>query len=124
MEGECEPPILTIKSRKKKFVYRKYINNNKIILPQVYDEMAHVWHVFVVRTKERDKFQKYLYKNSIQTIVHYPIPPHKQLAFYEWNNRTFPVTEEIHQTVISLPISPVMTNDEVKQVVRVVNNWV
>ena len=104
--------------------YRKYINNNKIILPQVYDEMAHVWHVFVVRTKERDKFQKYLYKNSIQTIVHYPIPPHKQLAFYEWNNRTYPVTEEIHQTVISLPISPVMTNDEVKQVVRVVNNWV
>ncbi len=103
--------------------YRENIINPKIILPQIYDELAHVWHVFVVRTQERDKFQQYLSEQGVQTIIHYPTPPHKQLAYQEWNNRSYPITEEIHNTVISLPISPVMTADEVKQVVEVVNAW-
>ena len=103
--------------------YREHITNPKIILPQTYDELAHVWHVFVVRTQERDKFQQYLTDNGVQTIIHYPTPPHKQLAYQEWNNRFYPITEEIHRTVISLPISPVMTNEEVKQVVEIVNEW-
>lgn len=105
--------------------YRENINNPKIILPNIPSEkeLAHVWHVFVVRTKERDKFQKYLSENGIQTIIHYPTPPHKQGAYKEWNNLSFPITEEIHDTIISLPISPVMTNEEVKKVVEVVNEW-
>lgn len=103
--------------------YREHIINPKIILPQTYDELAHVWHVFVVRTQERDKFQEYLTEKAVQTIIHYPTPPHKQLAYHEWNNRTYPITEEIHKTVISLPISPAMTDDEVNQVVRIVNEW-
>ena len=86
-------------------------------------ELAHVWHVFVVRTKERDMFQKYLSENGIQTIIHYPTPPHKQGAYKEWNNLSFPITEEIHNTIISLPISPVMIDEEVKKVVEVVNEW-
>lgn len=103
--------------------YRENIKNEKIILPKTYDENAHVWHVFVVRTKERDKFQKYLLENGIQTIIHYPTPPHKQVAYKEWNNLSFPITEEIHNTIISLPISPVMIDEEVKKVVEVVNEW-
>jgi dTDP-4-amino-4,6-dideoxygalactose transaminase len=103
--------------------YRENITNPKIILPQTYDESAHVWHVFVVRTQERDKFQQYLTDNGVQTIIHYPTPPHKQLAYQEWNSRSYPITEEIHRTVISLPISPVMTDEEVKQVVEIVNAW-
>jgi len=103
--------------------YREHISNPKIILPQTYDEQAHVWHVFVVRTQERDKFQQYLSDNGVQTIIHYPTPPHKQLAYKEWNNCSYPITEEIHDTVISLPISPVMTDDEVMKVVEIVNAW-
>ncbi len=101
--------------------YRSHITNPKIILPQTYDEKAAVWHVFVVRTKERDAFQQYLSDNGVQTIIHYPCPPHKQLAYKEWNNLSYPISEEIHNTIISLPISPVMTDDEVEKVVEIVN---
>lgn len=101
--------------------YRSHITNPKIILPQTYDENAAVWHVFVVRTQERDAFQQYLSDNGVQTIIHYPCPPHKQLAYKEWNNLSYPISEEIHNTIISLPISPVMTDDEVKKVVEIVN---
>lgn len=101
--------------------YRSHITNPKIILPQTYDENAAVWHVFVVRTKERDAFQQYLSDNGVQTIIHYPCPPHKQLAYKEWNNLSYPISEEIHNTIISLPISPVMTDDEVEKVVEIVN---
>jgi len=103
--------------------YRENITNPQIILPKVYDENAHVWHVFAVRTKERDRFQQYLTDNGIQTIIHYPTPPHKQDAYKEFKNASYPITEEIHNTIISLPISPVMTNEEVKKVVEIVNEW-
>lgn len=103
--------------------YRENIKNPKIILPKIYDEQSHVWHVFTVRTEKRDEFQEYLKQNDIQTLIHYPTPPHKQKAYKEWNNLSFPITEEIHKTIISIPISPVMTDDEVKKVVEVINDW-
>ena len=103
--------------------YRENIKNRIIILPETYDESAHVWHVFAVRTPERDRFQKYLEKNNIQTIIHYPTPPHKQGAYQEWNNLSYPISEEIHRTIISLPISPVMTDDEVQRVTEVINEY-
>lgn len=103
--------------------YRKNITNNLIILPQTYDEKAHVWHLFVVRTPERNRFQKYLDENDIQTIIHYPKAPHKQLAYLEWNNQSYPITEKIHNEVLSLPISPVMGDGEVQKVVEVVNKY-
>lgn len=103
--------------------YCQNITNPKIILPQTYDKNASVWHVFVVRTKNRDEFQKYLTDNEIQTLIHYPVPPHKQTAYSEWNNLSFPITEEIHNTIISLPISPVLTDDEIQKVVEVINAW-
>lgn len=103
--------------------YRENIKNSKIILPETYDEKSHVWHIFAVRTQNRDEFQKYLTEKGIQTIIHYPTPPHKQGAYKEWNNLSFPITEEIHNTILSLPISPVMTNSEIEKVVEVVNEF-
>ena len=103
--------------------YRENIKNSKIILPETYDEKSHVWHIFAVRTQNRDEFQKYLTEKGIQTIIHYPTPPHKQGAYKEWNNLSFPITEEIHNTILSLPISPVMTDLEIEKVVEVVNEY-
>ena len=104
--------------------YRENIKNPKITLPQTYSEDAHVWHVFVVRCDDRDALQKHLESNDIQTNIHYPTAPHKQGCYSEYAHLSLPVTEKIHAEVMSLPISPVMTDDEVKKVVEVVNNWV
>lgn len=103
--------------------YRENIKNSKIVLPQAYDEKAHVWHVFVVRCENRESFQKYLEEKGIQTLIHYPTPPHKQDAYKEWNHLSYPITEKIHHEVMSLPISPVMTDEEVKKVVEAVNGY-
>lgn len=103
--------------------YRENIKNPKIILPQVYDEISHVWHIFAVRTENRDEFQKYLDSKGIQTLIHYPTPPHKQGAYKEWENKSYPISEEIHRTILSLPISPVLTDEEVQKVVEVINEY-
>ena len=103
--------------------YREHIVNPLITLPQTYDEDAAVWHIFAVRTPERDRFQQYLTDNGVQTIIHYPTPPHKQDAYKEWADRSYPISEEIHRTVISLPMSPVLSDDEVNEVVRIVNEY-
>ena len=103
--------------------YRANIKNEKIILPQVYDENSHVWHIFAIRTDNRDELQEYLKENDIQTLIHYPTPPHKQNAYQEWNNLSYPISEEIHRTELSLPISPVMTDEEVEKVVEVINEY-
>ena len=103
--------------------YRENIKNQKIVLPQTYDEKAHVWHVFVVRTGNRDVLQKHLEDNGIQTNIHYPTAPHKQECYSEYCSLNLPVTEKIHGEVISLPISPVMTDEEIRKVVEVVNGY-
>ncbi len=103
--------------------YREHIVNPLITLPQTYDEDAAVWHIFAVRTPERDRFQQYLTDNGVQTIIHYPTPPHKQDAYKEWANRSYPISEEIHRTVLSLPMSPVLTDAEVCEVARIVNEY-
>ncbi len=104
--------------------YRENIKNNSIVLPCCdKDETSHVWHLFVIRTNNREKLQNYLAGNNIQTLIHYPIPPHKQKAYKEWNHLSFPVAEKIHREVLSLPISPVMTNEEVYIVTEVINNY-
>lgn len=104
-------------------IYRDEILNEEIVLPQTYDEMASVWHIFAIRTKNRELLRNYLTAHGIHTIIHYPTPPHKQLAYKEWNDCSYPITEKIHQEVLSLPISPVLTNDEARYVVDVLNNY-
>ena len=85
--------------------------------------LSNVWHVFPVRAAQRDAFQAHLTGCGIQTVIHYPIPPHRQPAYTEWHALSLPITEVIHDTIISLPISPVMTDDEVSEVIAAVNEW-
>ncbi len=107
--------------------YLSEIKNEKIILPAWDLSGNHVFHLFVVRTSERDALQSYLKQNNIETVIHYPIPPHQQKAFASetsgWNSLSFPITEKIHQEVLSLPISPVMTKDEVDEVITALNQY-
>ena len=85
--------------------------------------LSHVWHLFVIRHPHRNKLQQYLSNNGIQTLIHYPIPPHKQLAYKEWNDLSFPITEKIHDEVLSLPISPVMTIHEQEIITKVISEY-
>ncbi|RST26692.1 DegT/DnrJ/EryC1/StrS family aminotransferase [Chryseobacterium lacus] len=104
--------------------YLAEINNPKFILPEnPTDEKEHVWHLFVIRTTERERLQNYLTENGVQTLIHYPIPPHKQRAYKYYNQLSFPITEEIHEEVLSLPISPVMSDDEVCLVIKILNKF-
>lgn len=103
--------------------YRENIKNSHIVLPHCEHEEGHVWHLFVVRCELRDRLQEYLRKNGIETIIHYPIPPHKQEAYGEYNHLSLPITERIHKEALSLPISPVMTDYQIEEVVRVVNGF-
>lgn len=130
---ELQAPILMTKlealdsenSRRREIAeyYLKDITNPHITLPTVASAMEPVWHVFVVRVADRDKFQHYLKEQGVGSLIHYPLPPHKQEAYKEWNELSFSVTEQIHREVVSLPISPVMSDDEVKRVVEVVNSY-
>ena len=108
--------------------YISHINNDQIILPvkketAVADMLSHVWHLFTVRTSERNKLQQYLSDNGIQTVIHYPIAPHKQAAYNEWKDLSYPISEQIHHEIISLPISPVMNPTEYKKVVEIINEY-
>lgn len=101
--------------------YLTGIKNPSVILPKYDGAKDHVFHLFVVRTKERDALQKYLANNGIQTVIHYPIAPHKQSAYIEWANESYPVSEEIHNTVLSLPISPVVPYADIDYVIEKIN---
>ena len=110
--------------------YCREIGNGRVTLPgedgrrETGDgKLGNVWHVFPVRVERRDEFQAYLAEKGVQTVIHYPIPPHRQPAYTEWHGLKLPVAEKIHETVISLPISPVMTEDEVSEVIAAVNAW-
>ena len=76
----------------------------------------------MLQVNDREKFQHLLADKGVQTLIHYPIPPHQQKAYKEWNNRSYPISEKMHREVVSLPISPVMTTDEVSKVIEVVNS--
>lgn len=131
---ELQAGVLTIKlkyidaeNQKRRAIAKRYCNEIKkpsIILPKYPDnELEHVWHLFVIRTSKRDQLQAYLTENNIQTLIHYPIPPHQQKAYSEYSNVSLPITEQIHREVLSLPISPVITNKEVSKIINVINNY-
>jgi dTDP-4-amino-4,6-dideoxygalactose transaminase len=103
--------------------YLKNITHPEIILPKVHGDDGHVWHLFVIRTKKRKLFQQYVAENGVHTIIHYPIPPHKQKAYSEWMDLKYPVSEEIHNSIISIPISPTLREDQIKKVVEIVNQF-
>jgi dTDP-4-amino-4,6-dideoxygalactose transaminase len=103
--------------------YLQNIKNKAIILPKINNKQGHVWHLFVIRTSSREKLQSYLSNKGVQTLIHYPIPVHKQLAYNKYKKLSFPITEEIHRDILSLPISPVVTAEEMKFVVDTINKW-
>jgi len=103
--------------------YLENIKNTAFILPKVKNKEGHVWHLFVIRNSNREKLQSYLLANGVQTLIHYPIPPHKQLAYKKYNNLSFPITEKIHRQVLSLPLSGVIESYEVKQIIKILNDY-
>jgi dTDP-4-amino-4,6-dideoxygalactose transaminase len=120
--------------------YCKNITNPNLILPatpsffnverltpnneqKTTNNLTHVWHIFVIRHPQRDKLQQYLTESGIQTLIHYPIAPHKQFAFSKWNRISLPITERIRSHVLSLPISPVIRFGEVENIVKIINGY-
>jgi len=113
-------------NRIRRDIAKRYLNgiiNPEIILPQINDWEAHVFHVFVVRTPKREEFQEYLNKNGVQTLIHYPIPPHRQEAYREWNGLSFPISEQIHSQIISIPIGSHLTDAEIDTIIDVINKY-
>lgn len=114
--------------RKVATAYIEGINSPTVTLPFTSNTSPltfqnHVWHVFVIRCEQREALQKYLANQGIQTLIHYPVPPHKQQAYKEWSSQSFPISEQIHNQVMSLPIGPTITLEEVQQVINAVNGF-
>lgn len=130
---ELQAAILTVKLKyldaeveSRKDVAKYYlsnISNPKIVLPKVESFESHVFHLFVIRVSRRDELQHYLLENGVQTQIHYPIPPHKQEAYAEWNDLSYPITELIHNEILSIPLYSRMKEEDVKRIVELLNNW-
>ena len=103
--------------------YLERISNAQVLLPSIGAIEDHAWHLFVVVTKNRDALQKHLSESGIQTLIHYPTPPHKQGAYKEWHQASFPVAEALSSEVLSLPMSPVLSEEEIELVVNAVNTF-
>jgi len=114
-------------NQKRKYFANRYNNeivNKSIILPSGSKSEEHVWHIYAIRCAERDRLQEYLTVKGIQTSIHYPIPPHKQEAFREWNHLSYPITEKIHNEELSLPMSPVLTDSDIDIVCSALNDFI
>lgn len=132
---EVQAAFLRIKLRNldkwnenRKMIAQKYlegINNPEIVKPNVTDYAKHVWHLYVIRTKKRNEFQQYLEQNGIGTVIHYPIAIHLQQAYEElgYKEGDFPLAEKIADEVLSLPMWPGMTDEEINYVIEKINNW-
>ncbi len=131
--GEIQAAVLNVKLRHlveannaRKAVAEQYIkgiNNPLITLPVTLPSEQNVFHLFPVLCERRDELQAFLQKNGVQTMIHYPIPPHKQACYKEWNDISLPVTEYIHNCELSLPISPAMSVDNAVKVVGIINDF-
>ena len=111
----------TEKKRECAKFYLQNIDNPKINLPYVPSWTNPAWHLFVIRTEDRDKLKIYLENLGIKTLIHYPLPPHKQKAFSEWNHLSYPITETIHREVLSIPLYPLLSEDEKIYIVNALN---
>jgi dTDP-4-amino-4,6-dideoxygalactose transaminase len=119
-------PYLEIENDKRRSIARRYlseIKNDRIILPFWGLSDNHVFHLFVIRTKNRQELQDYLLKNGVQTVIHYPIPPHKQKALQQYHELSFPITEKIHDEVLSIPLNPVLLEEEVDFIITTLNGF-
>ena len=103
--------------------YMKGIQNSEVILPVVPDWANPSWHLFVIRVKKREHLRSYLYDYGISTLSHYPIPPHKQAAFSEWSDISLPITEKIHDEVVSIPLYPALTDIDQLHIIDTLNRY-
>lgn len=130
---DIQAGILSIKlknldneNKRRKQIAKKYIkniDNKSIVIPKARIEKNHVWHLFVIRTENRNKMAEYLSENGVQTSIHYPIPPHRQEAFIEWKKMSYPISEKIHAEVLSLPSGPFLEETEVNQIIELINQY-
>jgi dTDP-4-amino-4,6-dideoxygalactose transaminase len=119
-------PDLDADNHKRRQIAMRYlaeIKNDKIVLPYYKGSTNHVFHLFVIRTENRKELQDFLKANEIETMIHYPIPPHQQKAMAAFNSLSFPITEKIHREVLSLPMSPVLTKEEVSRIIHALNHY-
>ena len=119
-------PYLNAENKIRCSIAKRYlleIKNTKITLPFWDFSANHVFHLFVVRCENRYELQDYLKQNGIETMIHYPIASHQQKALENWNHLSFPITEKIHNEVLSLPISPVLTKVEVDFIIQILNKY-
>lgn len=117
---------LDYENQKRRQIAKKYIqniNNNLIVIPKAEVEKNHVWHLFVIRTENRNRLAKYLLENDVQTSIHYPIPPHKQEAFNEWGKMSYPISEKIHAEVLSLPSGSFLADTDIDQIIELLNQY-
>jgi len=117
---------LTEEIASRRSVAKRYMNeikNDKLIIPSLNNWDSHVFHLFPVLVEERNQFQQYLMENGIQTLIHYPIPPHKQKCYAEYSHMSFPITERIHAQELSLPMSPTLKEEEITKIIDVINKW-
>jgi len=133
---EIQAAMLSVKLKyldketsRRREIARKYlttINNSLITLPEISEEqnLEHVWHLFVIKTSQRQALKDYLDKNQVQTLIHYPIPPHLQMAYEEMKHLTLPISETLHSSVLSIPMDPTMTDSDVDHVISIINGWV
>ena len=130
---EIQAAILSIKldnldndnSIRKKIAnnYLSNVINKEIFLPYVPTWADPVWHLFVVRSNNRDQLKKYLYERGIDSMIHYPIPPHKQVAYSEWNEFSFPISEKIHREILSIPLSPILSQNDQEIIINALNRF-
>lgn len=117
---------LDIDNMRRRQIARMYIDgisNPYIVLPEALDNGSHVWHQFVIRSNNRDGLRQFLLKKGIETSIHYPKSPHKQKAYSMYNELSLPITEKIHNEVISLPMNTALDNDEVYRIITAINSW-
>ena len=130
---EIQAAVLSVKIKKLDYqnkirndlasFYLKNINNKSLILPKPAHDGNSVWHLFTLRTFQRDLFEIYLSKNGIETLIHYPIPPNKQKAYRNLNNQNYKITQEIHETIISLPLNTSLTSNQKQYIVDICNSF-
>mgnify|MGYP003520998463 CR=1 FL=1 len=119
-------PHLNTENQIRRQIAKRYlseIKNDKIVLPFWDGSENHVFHLFIIRTPNRQALQNYLKNNEIETMIHYPIPPHKQKALSNWNHLSFPITEKIHEEVLSIPMNATLTDEEIEHIITILNKY-
>jgi dTDP-4-amino-4,6-dideoxygalactose transaminase len=117
-----------LRRRQIALLYASLIRNPRIKHPIAVDDTIstlrdHVFHLYVIRCSRRNDLQAFLKEKGIETLVHYPVPIHRQMAYACWNGRSFPLTETLHEEVLSLPIYPTMSSSDVETVAAAINEF-